>query len=402
MKKFNVFFFYLAWTLYLAYYIVINDSSYKKIVDYNTIDSVVKASTVLLLLISVVFIEKYNFKSIFAIIISMGIFALSSMKSNSQQILMIILFALSAKDNIKAEKFVRYDFILRIALVLFVLFSVSVGIIENVKVEINGYEKYSFGFGHVNFFGILIGSIFAEFIMLFYNKINWRYAVVFFVALFCFYKIGISRTSIISMGLTFVLLFVVRNIHVNKFIRKHYKLVSSFPVFISAGCCFIAIIYTRSNHLLRMMDSLLSTRLHWAHHFYMKYGISLFGSKITTISTEKAKQLGIQAQIFDMGYVRLAVEYGILIFAFFILISVLGNRYAIQSKKFGLLLASFYFSLTLIVETGGYNVVNNFTLILFTKEFLNSNYISGKRYRRLVFVENLKDKLKLYSKKGKV
>ena len=81
---------------------------------------------------------------------------------------------------------------------------------------------------------------------------------------------------------------------------------------------------------------------------------------------------------------------------------MLGNKYSIQSRKFGLLLASFYFSLTLIIETGGYNVVNNFTLILFTKELLNSNYISGKRYRRLVFVENLKSRLKLYSKKGKV
>ena len=152
MKKFNVFFFYLAWTLYLAYYIVINDSSYKNMVNYNTIDSLVKASTVLLLMVSVVFIEKYSFKSIFAIIISVGIFALSSVKSNSQQILMVILFALSAKDNIKAEKFVRYDFILRIVLVLFVLFSVSMGIIENVRVEISGYEKYSFGFVHVNIF----------------------------------------------------------------------------------------------------------------------------------------------------------------------------------------------------------------------------------------------------------
>lgn len=402
MKKFNVFFFYLAWTLYLSYYIVINDSSYKNMVNYNTIDSLVKASTVLLLMVSVVFIEKYSFRSIFAIIISVGIFALSSVKSNSQQILMVILFALSAKDNIKAEKFVRYDFILRIVLVLFVLFSVSMGIIENVRVEISGYEKYSFGFVHVNIFGMLIGSIFAEFIMLFYDKINWKHAVVFFASLFCLYKIGISRTSIIAMGLTFVLLFFVRNARVNKFIRKHYKLISSFPVFISAGCCFLAVIYTKSNSLLRMLDKLLSTRLYWAHHFYMKHGFSLFGSKITTISTERAKQLGVQAQIFDMGYVRLAVEYGILIFAFFILVSVLGNKYSIQSRKFGLLLASFYFSLTLIIETGGYNVVNNFTLILFTKELLNSNYISGKRYRRLIFVENLKNRLKLYSKKGKV
>ena len=132
-----------------------------------------------------------------------------------------------------------------------------------------------------------------------------------------------------------------------------------------------------------------------------KYGFSLFGHKIVTISTERAKMLGIQAQIFDMGYVRLAVEYGILIFAFFLLISVLGNKYAVQSKNYGLLLASLYFSLTLIVETGGYNVINNITLILFTKELLNSNYISEKRYKRLILTENIKNRLQINLKKGK-
>ncbi|MGN0677416.1 MAG: hypothetical protein ACI4K5_06695, partial [Ruminococcus sp.] len=134
MKKYNKFFFYLAWTIYLIYYIVVNDSSYKKILDYDTIDSVVKASTVLLLLVSVIFIERYSMRSVFAIIISVGIFALSSIKSDSQQILMIILFALSAKDNIKPEKFIKYDLILRTSLVLFVLLSVFFGIINNVKV----------------------------------------------------------------------------------------------------------------------------------------------------------------------------------------------------------------------------------------------------------------------------
>lgn len=401
MKTYNKFFFYLAWTIYLIYYIVVNDSSYKNILDYNTIDSVVKASTVLLLLVSVIFIERYSMKSVFAIIISVGIFALSSIKSDSQQILMIILFALSAKDNIKPEKFIKYDLILRTSLVLFVLLSVFLGIIDNVKVEINGYEKYSFGFNHVNIFGVLIGSIFAEFMMLFYKKIKWWHSIIFFSGLFAIYKTGVSRTSIISMGFTFLLLFLIKNKRVIKFINKHYKLVSSFPLFISFGCCFLAIIYKRSNSFLRMIDTILSTRLYWAHHFYEKYGFSLFGHKIVTISTERAKMLGIQAQIFDMGYVRLAVEYGILIFAFFLLISVLGNKYAVQSKNYGLLLASLYFSLTLIVETGGYNVINNITLILFTKELLNSNYISEKRYKRLILTENIKNRLQINLKKGK-
>ncbi len=401
MKKYNKFFFYLAWTIYLIYYIVVNDSSYKNILDYNTIDSVVKASTVLLLLVSVIFIERYSMRSVFAIIISVGIFALSSIKSDSQQILMIILFALSAKDNIKPEKFIKYDLILRTFLVLFVLFSVFFGIIENVKVEINGYEKYSFGFNHVNIFGTLIGSIFAEFIMLFYKKIKWWHSIIFFAGLFAIYKIGVSRTSIIAMGFTFFLLLLIKNKRISKFINKHYKLVSSFPLFISFGCCFLAIIYKRSNSFLRTLDSILSTRLYWAHHFYEKYGFSLFGNKIVTISTERAKMLGIQAQIFDMGYVRIAVEYGILIFAFFMLISVLGNKYAVQSKNYGLLLASLYFSLTLIVETGGYNVINNITLILFTKELLNSNYISGKRYKRLILTENIKNRMQINLKKGK-
>ncbi|MDD7185302.1 MAG: hypothetical protein PUH54_06470 [Oscillospiraceae bacterium] len=401
MKTYNKFFFYLAWTIYLIYYIVVNDSSYKNILDYNTIDSVVKASTVLLLLVSVIFIERYSMRSVFAIIISVGIFALSSIKSDSQQILMIILFALSAKDNIKPEKFIKYDLILRTSLVLFVLLSVFLGIIDNVKVEINGYEKYSFGFNHVNIFGVLIGSIFAEFMMLFYKKIKWWHSIIFFSGLFAIYKIGVSRTSIISMGFTFLLLFLIKNKRVIKFINKHYKLVSSFPLFISFGCCFLAIIYKRSNSFLRMIDTILSTRLYWAHHFYEKYGFSLFGHKIVTISTERAKMLGIQAQIFDMGYVRLAVEYGILIFVFFLLISVLGNKYAVQSKNYGLLLASLYFSLTLIVETGGYNVINNITLILFTKELLNSNYISEKRYKRLILTENIKNRLQINLKKGK-
>ncbi len=392
MNTINRLLFYIAWVVYLVYYVLFNCSSYKLLIDADRNESLVKYTTVGLLFISSMFISRYNAKSIMMFLLILSIFLISSMKSHSQMMLLMILFSYAAKDNISIEEFIKIDLFLRILLVLIVILSVYFGVIQNQKVEINGYEKNTFGFNHVNTLGVLIGTIFSEYIALNFKKINLVRIIVLSMGIFCMYHIGISRTAIFSMLLIVFLIPIVKMKMVSEIIEHHSILFSLIPLMMWLVCAFLAIRYDSGNAFMKSLDSVLSTRLHWAHYFCNQYGFSLFGRKIILISTQQAAQLGIQAKIFDMGFVRLGVEYGVLVMAAFLLFFTLICKYSIDTKNFGLFLAVIYFSLTLCVEVGAYNVINNFTLIFAVQGVLNCGFISRKKYRNLVLkkrVQNL-------------
>ena len=64
-----------------------------------------------------------------------------------------------------------------------------------------------------------------------------------------------------------------------------------------------------------------------------------------------------------MAYVRIGIQYGIIILLFFVLALVVLQKYAIRTQNWGLLIANTFFIILGVVENSIYSVAMNVFLV---------------------------------------
>ena len=123
--------------------------------------------------------------------------------------------------------------------------------------------------------------------------------------------------------------------------------------------------YNKHNNIVIELDKVFTTRISWGSFFYNSYGIKLFGSKIETIGTRQALTSGKQSQIFDMGFLRLAVNNGIFTCLIFTVLLCVYQQRIYKNKNYKLLLINVFFIILGLLENNMYNISYNFALIGF-------------------------------------
>lgn len=93
--------------------------------------------------------------------------------------------------------------------------------------------------------------------------------------------------------------------------------------------------------------------------------MSIFGQQLY-INNDAAKG---QYSALDMGYIRVGLEYGLLILFLMVLMFYIIQKESLKTNNVGLYLASLYFCMTLLVATSVMNVANDWILI-FTIQIL--------------------------------
>ena len=90
----------------------------------------------------------------------------------------------------------------------------------------------------------------------------------------------------------------------------------------------------------------------------------MFGSRINPVSSRNALAVGVtQSNSLDMAYVRIGVQYGLIVLLVFVMALIVLQTYAVKKKNWGLLIANTFFILLGIVENYIYSVAMNVFLI---------------------------------------
>jgi hypothetical protein len=135
----------------------------------------------------------------------------------------------------------------------------------------------------------------------------------------------------------------------------------------------LSLFYSRRNPFLDVINTLLTNRLNWSKKFLLEYGLTPFGTKIETISSRLADEINsTQAKILDMAYIRIGINYGIVVLVIFCIMLVILQKKLIDNKQIGLLLCSSFFITLGISENYLFHPVFNFMMVALyiDKDFL--------------------------------
>ncbi len=355
---------YTVWGVYLFAYMWLVMSELAFTYSTSGTFALIRNITFALLLF-IIAQNKYKVKAfiqigLFALIIIAGV-----LSSHALSFLMIVALGLAIGD-VDFKKFVVFDYRLKMVILVSIVLSCKIGAIHNYTAVINGIEKQSLGFSHPNTLGLFVSIIIIEWLYIHYDKLQLRNMVCIFGIIFGLYYIGTSRTSLIL--LLFVMVWslllqnsMVRNLMQSKFVKG---LLSLFPAIVCALCYWGAMAYTKSSLAWNIIDKFFTTRIYWANYYLKTYGLSLFGRSLNTTSARSAMLVGsTQSNSLDMAYVRIGIQYGIIILLFFVLALVVLQKYAISTQNWGLLIANTFFIILGVVENSIYSVAMNVFLV---------------------------------------
>lgn len=209
---------------------------------------------------------------------------------------------------------VEFDSILRIYIRCMVIFLVGIVLAYSLHLTISTKTisvysvRNSVGMAHPNNFAVIIMSLAMALICFNKKKSNFFNWVVAIVTAYLIWSITGSRTSLIGIILFIVLLTIRKNIKIvsSKNMHGHFLKV----LFIAS---MVVAVYLMFNSSEMWADVNFVARFSSAYQLFEKYGIKVFGSNITFVSSSQASLLGVAPVILDSAFLALVLYYGILV-----------------------------------------------------------------------------------------
>lgn len=379
--------FYLTWTFYLCSYTLLNLCELAYVYDVSNIYTILR--NISLVLFSLLAISgQFKVKRIPVIVLVAVATILSVFGAHAVSFLMILIIGLAIK-SISIKRFIRFDIGLRIVLLLTIFLLCATGIVDNyTTVTSSGLLRPALGFVHPNTLGIFVATIFVEWLYLNFDRKGTEIILVALVLIAALSYIHNSRTVRILLAMEVIFVFILRSKRVRNFVlssRIVRNVIILSPVLICVLCYISAFLYNSSSPLWVALDSLFSTRIHFASKYYNTYGLSLFGQDINPTIRRTADLVGeVYSNSFDMSYVRIGVEYGIVILLLFVICLALVQRQALINKNWPLLIANIYFVLLGVTENALYNICLNPFLVYIVFVLLDNLQIFEKKRNKSI------------------
>lgn len=359
--------FYSAWIMYIINYVLFEQSQFKNILGSSTFTRGIKVVAIILLLVCI-----FLRRSVSTRIIKLGsligaLFLIAYFTADSWTVLFWGLFSLAAVDNIGYREFLRIDIPVRTLLYLFVLVCAFTGVLKNDSIVVYGNEKVTLGYIHYNMFGMNMGVLITEIIAWFRDdKKNTRGMYLLVIAICAFQVfIGVGRTGLYASVVIIFLSIMFENRKIKAFIEEHCSFFSVSSVMFAIASYGISFAYDSGNKIMQVLNLIFSTRIAFSNLYLSRYNLSVFGQQLY-INNDATKG---QYSALDMGYIRVGLEYGLLILFLMVLMFYIIQKESLKTDNVGLYLASLYFCMTLLVATSVMNVANDWILI-FTIQIL--------------------------------
>lgn len=384
LKKEEIIFF-LTWFIYFLSYTLLILSELSYMYNVHNIYLYIRTCCFVFLVFDIFKTVFYKKNILFIIFISVTV-VLASLFARSLSFFSTLLFSV-AFIKIDFNRFIKVDLFTKLFSCLTVITLCLFKVVDNYTVTINGVYKRSLGFGHPNTLGLFIAIIVIEYFYIKFDQLNLGDYIFAIACIGLLNAIGTSRTVLLLLPLFLVIIFLLHNHRLQRFLLGNVgmKLAMIFPAMIAASCYLLSYLYDNSNTVLFALNRLMTTRLHWSNFYLMDYGISLFGTKISPVTSRMASMQGsTSSNSFDMAYVRMGVQYGIIMFFLFIIALVIIQKYAIMSKNWPLLACNIYFILLGIVENHLYSSAMNIFLLLYMQPLLGNFYKKNFPDRKIV------------------
>lgn len=347
LKKSNItnFIFYLTYSLICFNYI---SSSVLFMKNYHNL--LAFFSMLFLLLTFILQSNKYKKNSLLFILIAILLGFFSYIFSGDNAFLIMVLLIISAK-RINFDKVVKFDLIIKIIFVLFVLLLYKYGGTEYIfRYRDDGTKRLAMGFGHPNVFGAYLFYICMCICNLKYKNMKIKDYIILLICLYVSHFICNSRSSEISILLLIIFSFFSNCFEKIIFKRKILKYLPFVCFIISI---LLSQLYLYNNCIALFLDNLLNKRIYYSAIVSKNVGLSLFGYNLSNIVT-----YGL-----DNAYLNIFYQYGIFaaILLFYCIFRVI--IYAQKKYDFKLLMSMFVILIYAIMEKFSFHIEYNVFLL---------------------------------------
>lgn len=354
----------LAWVVMIIYTFAIGRSDLKYIFPISMVKRLCTYCSMLLLIAKICFFSKFSKTKIIYILFLFVLIMAVTFSSKNMSLPVYFLFIVASTD-IDFRELVRVDIKTKAFIVILLFVLGLLGVVSFFSWEINGAVKFSFGWGHPNTFCGIVVIIIMEWLYLKWDRLTLKHYTVTLLVLLFLYTFAASRTTIYTA--LFVIGWVVlskrNNVLVNNRLAQFF---CRYVVCITTGLSWGAVaLYQSGAELGRRLNSMLTTRLAWSAKYLLRYGVSLWGSDIDTVSSRQARITGESIQILDMAYIRIFIENGLVYAVFFIIAFCIIGKYLIENNKKPELMLLLFFAIIGIGSYASANLFSNYMLLLF-------------------------------------
>lgn len=310
---------------------------------------------------------KYSKKE-YLVICLLSFFTLIATYTSERQGLLLLLLTFIGIKNVKLKNVVKIFFYLGtvifscIVLYNIILYFLSPPTENTMRYVFNipiYVMKYDLGYGHANMAFALYSTLAFAYIYLRNGNLKGiNYCTIFILGIIMFY-FTFSRTGFLILVFS-LLLMLVRN---NQMVVKVLKV---FPMMVVAFSFILPFIY--ANYLTPILESinkLLSNRIFLSKEFMTYFKPNLFGQFVDDITGYDGWYLKC-----DNSFVLTLCTYGIIIFAFLLIVTFLIYKLKIENIELCLICIFYLYG---FMESLFLNVTFNFSLLFLSTYLFNNS-----------------------------
>ena len=293
--------------------------------------------------------------SIFAILISI----LTTLVSHNDEILLITLIALAARD-IDIDKLIIRDFIFRgLALIILIICFIC-----NATPEAWQAERISLGLYHPNVLGGVLMVLGIELLYITRNSKNPFSFIFGFVLLYFNWSVCKSRTSLGVLAFA-IICFVLLKLNINLIKNKVSQFITRNSYILFVALSFILVyFFSKEASFAIKLDSWFSGRMFLSQNYLNIYDINLFGNELLTFDEPYYAVDGTLFYVVDMAFIYNTLCFGIAGIIFFGFLYNFSFRELYKKNNYYLITCILLLFIYGFMETGSFKYYDNPFLII--------------------------------------
>jgi len=300
-------------------------------------------------------IKKFTYtkiETIFAFIIGVS-FLICAFKNDMYSFLFMLAFLIVGAKDVSIDKILKVYLLIDSIIMLIAFVCSQLGMIENLQYWKNEQMRFALGSVYPTDFAAHIFYIVLVAICLYNRKVNIVEPFMIMIIAFWVYKWTIASTSLICMVVfsVFILGYIICKTKKEKIKDNIFiKLLSAVPILFASIYIFMTVAYDNNNAKWLWINEKLSDRLENSKKGFGINGFNLFGKYIEEKGWGKSVVERPDYFFLDDSYIRILLEYGIIVFVVVMAILIIVSRRAAYAGRMTMVFAIAFISLHSFME----------------------------------------------------
>lgn len=353
----------------------------------NTLGIAVRLLGYMLLLLHVFRCRKVKISLFYVGVVMIGIFLLSFYRSGYPTLLDYGFCCVFAID-VDFEKIVKVYVYESIIMTITTIISATLGIIENYIYfrRTTGDIRLSLGFIYPTNFGAHVFFIMVGIAFLIYSKFDLKHVIIYGFTAYIVYLVTNARGPSAMILILAIIVYTYKSLNL-----KEIKFIPDWLLKYSSVICAILTLvmihfYDVNNTLWEQINSFTTKRLIYAKNAMQNNTMTLFGQYIEQRGDGNGgRQAGEAYTYIDLSFQRILLMYGVFLFGFILIYSILLYRRAMKKNNVIVPLLLFVIAFYSLTAQHYFDFSYNFLLLAYFANIPIQNTIeqSGKRNSEL-------------------